>query len=133
MFRSSQDGMYSLPFNLLFYIRPPFPLIQPHPVVTGSQSSASSASSLVQLFMLLLLPAALLHEPSSPFLPFLSFRKQLGFLEKVPLSDQVPECLLVTILLLYKYLYWKLLVLPTRILRKEVLFYLFLCISSSET
>lgn len=89
-----QPGWHVFPSLQPPFLYPPATAhIQPHPVVTGSHSSASLfASSLVQLFMLLLLPAALLHEPSSP-LSSLSHPSgsNLVFLRKCPLSDQVPD------------------------------------------
>lgn len=51
----------------------------------------------------------------SIFFPFSSFRNQLGFLEKVSPERPNSRVFLVTIILLYKYLYWKLLVSLIRI------------------
>lgn len=134
VFRSSQDGTYPLPFNFLFCI-PPSHCTCPASPCSNCKPEKCITFCFLACAVIYAAPTAC----SSPlltllsiFFPFSSFRNQLGFLEKVSPERPNSRVFLVTIILLYKYLYWKLLVSLIRILRRD-LFYLFLCISSSET
>lgn len=111
----------------------------PHPALPYSNRKPLEvlhpvASSLVQLLscsfcLWLFSVSALLH-----FLPFVILQESTWFSwESLPSKrPKIAEYLYVTLILFYHLLYWQLLVSPIRILRTEIIPYLFLCISASK-